>query len=953
MSLEINRRTFLEGAGLLTLSLLRLQVGPSSALAMEGKSLGAATGAKYRSFEDVYREQWKWDRVVRAAHHVVNCASSCPFNLFVKDGIVLREEQNPVMEANNSSLPDFNPRGCQKGVCFSQLMYSPARLFHPLKRVGERGEGRWKRITWDEALDEITEKILEVSVEHGPECVVYDSGTANAGYGAATSGELAFFDHQGATMLDGWAAVGDMPLGAILTWGLFNMDSSSDDYFNSDLVLLWLGNPSYTRIPDAHFLWEARYNGTKIVSIAPDYNASTMHCDQWVNVRMGTDSALGLAMANVLVSEKLYKESFVKEQTDLVLLVREDDGHFLRQADVNPGGADNVFYLWDRNTNRAVEAPGSEGLGRTTTLQLGELDPALEGRFSVPLTNGQKVSVRPVFESLKERLAKYTPEAASGITGIAADEIRELARQVGRAKAMSVFGSWGMMKHHHSDLFQRAIILLLALTGNVGRRGTGIRIGAWYMLSGIESIMRDTEPTWFQKALMYLFQPTVREMIGFFRKFEDESMYMNVPALMFLYEHGGLKDVVTDPKYHGPNPGKPHDEAMRECIENRWVPLYPRPGKTPKLYIHTRVNPLRRWPAPHVVERELWPKLDLIVGVNIKMSTTASKSDIVLPAAGYYERRGIKYAQSYVPYYAVGEKAVEPLGESKTEYEIFGLLARRVQARARAREVQPVLDAKDNPRDLAQIYDNWSRQGLLTPEDDLPYYDLATSKSSSMGYIPWKEAAERGAIRIQDLGPFRSHTNICSDYEPGDTVYSSQWFVQYKQPWPTLTGRMQFYIDHDWYLAAGEELPTHKDPPKAGGDYPLRITGGHTRWSIHSTWVDEPHMLQLQRGEPAAFLSPTDAAARGIVDNDRIRMSNDIGGCELLAKISSSVQPGTVIVYHAWEPHQFKDWRGSQEPIPSPWKAVHMTEYGQLHYRFLWGGPHHTPRGTTIEIQKA
>jgi DMSO reductase family type II enzyme molybdopterin subunit len=697
MALDITRRRFIEGAGVVALSLVQLRCGNGREVE-ETIASGAAAPPEYGGWQDVYRQQWTWDRVVKGAHHVVNCASSCPFNLFVKDGIVLREEQNAVMEANNASLPDFNPRGCQKGVCFSQLMYSPSRLLYPLKRVGARGEGRWKRIGWDEALGEIADKIIEVSVEDGPECVVYDSGTANAGYGSATSGELALFDLQGATMLDGWAAVGDMPLGAILTWGLFNFDSSSDDYFNSDLVFLWLGNPSYTRIPDAHFLWEARYNGTKIVSVAPDYNASTMHCDQWLNVRLGTDAALALGMAHVIVSEGLHDPDFVKEQTDLPLLVREDDGRFLRQRDVEQGGKDNVFYLWDRAGEGPVEAPGSEGLGRGTRLRLDGLDPALEGRFEVDLAGGERVPVRPVFERLRERLADYTPERAAAITGVDADEIRGVAREFAAARAVSVFGSWGMMKHHHSDLFQRAIILLLALTGNVGRRGTGIRIGAWYMLSSIESIMRDTEPTWFQKALMYMFQPTVREMVGYFRDYERENMYMNVPALMFLYEHGGLRDVVGNPAYHDANPGKPIDEAMQECIEKRSVPLYPRPGKSPRMYVHTRVNPLRRWPAPHVVERELWPKLELIVSVNIKMSTTAAKSDIVLPAAGYYERRGIKYAQSYVPYYAVGEKAAEPLGDSKTEYEIFGLLAQKIQERARAQQTPVVADAVGRAR---------------------------------------------------------------------------------------------------------------------------------------------------------------------------------------------------------------------------------------------------------------
>ncbi|MFN8545712.1 MAG: molybdopterin-dependent oxidoreductase [Candidatus Binatia bacterium] len=953
MGTTLSRRELLVGAGAVTLTL-----GPLRGLAVRAEAQAVAVPTRvlpipaYTTFQDVYRQRWTWDRVVKGAHHVVNCVSSCPFNLYVKDGIVWREEQNAVMEANRPGLPDFNPRGCQKGACFSSLMYGPQRLKYPLKRLGARGEGKWKRITWDEALDTIADRVIETATTDGPECVIYDSGTANADYGAPTAGEITLFDLLGATQLDGWATVGDMPLGVILTWGLFNMDSTSDDYFNADLVFLWLGNPSYTRIPDAHFLWEARYHGTKIVSVAPDYNASTMHVDQWVNLRVGTDAALALGMAHVIVGERLYKREFVAEQTDLPLLVREDTRQFLRQADVRAGGADNVFYLWDTATQRLVEAPGSEGLGRTSTLALGALAPALEGRFEVALADGTTVQVRPVFEALRARLADYTPERAAQITGVSAHVIRSLAQEFAAAKAVTIFGSWGMMKHHHSDLFQRAMLLLLALTGNVGRRGTGIRIGCWYMMSSLESILSEHGPTWYQKILMQLFKPTVRELIGAFRGYEAEHMYMMVPGLMFLYEHGGLKELVDNPSYHDANPGKAMVDAMRECIANNWVPLWPRPGKTPKVYVHTRVNPLRRWPAPQVAEKNLWPKLDLIVGINIKMSTTCLKSDLVLPAAGYYERRGIKYAQSYVPYYAVGDKAVDPIGESKTEWEISGLLARKIQEKARARKLPPVPDVKRKPRDFATVYDRWTKNGRFTPEDDLAFYDAATGESPEIGNIPWAEAAAKGAIRIKDVGPFRTHTNLCSDYDPNDTVYPGQWFVEHKQPWPTLTGRQQFYIDHAWYLAAHEELPIHKEPPKAGGDYPLRLTGGHTRWSIHSIWREENLMMRLQRGEPVAYISAADAAARGIRDNDRIRVFNDVGSCEILAKPSPSVQQGQVIIYHGWEPTQFKEKRGNQEPVPSTWKSLHMTEYGQLHYRFLYAGPHHTPRGTTVDIQR-
>jgi DMSO reductase family type II enzyme molybdopterin subunit len=954
MSTQITRRRFLEGASVLTLSLLHLRCGePSDTVQTAVRTVAGPAPQTYGDWQDVYRQQWTWDKVVKGAHHVINCVSACPFNVFVKDGIVWREEQNAIMEANSEKYPDFNPRGCQKGICTSQLMYSPQRLKYPMRRVGERGEGRWKRITWDEALTEIADKWLDVAVEDGPECVVYDSGTANAGYGSEAA-EMALMNMLGCTQLDGWACAGDMPLGVIMTWGLFNVDGTSDDYFNSDLILLWLGNPSYTRIPDAHFIWEARYNGAKVVSIAPDYNPSTMHCDDWLNVRVGSDAALALGMAHVMVTEGLYDAAFVKEQTDLPLLVRSDTRKFLRKSDVERSGSPEIFYLWDAASGRAVEAPGSEGLGRGTTLRLDALDPALEGRYSVELADGSQVEVRPVFEGLRERLlADYTPERAARITGVSADEIRELAREFAAASAVSIFGSWGMMKHHHSDLFQRGMILLLALTGNVGKRGTGLRIGAWYMMSGLEEVLAEHPPSWWQKALMKVFKPTVREIFKYTRQYEDEHMYMNTPALLFLYEHGGLNQAVDDPSYHDPNPGRPLKEAIKEALQEGWLPHLPGDGKQPRMYLHTRVNPLRRWPAPQLAQQHLWPKCELIVGVNIKMSTTCALSDIVLPAALYYERRGIKYAQSYVPYYVVGDKAVDPVGESRSEWEIFGRLAEKLQERAGARGVASVPDVKGKPVEFGRMFDKWSKKGKFDPEDDLPYYELVTRNSPEIGSIPWSRAAEEGAIHIEDVGPFRTHTNICSDYEPGDTVYSCQWFVQKKEPWPTLTGRMQFYLDHDWFIAAGEHMPMHKEAPKAGGDYPLRLTSGHTRWSIHSTFADEAHMLQLQRGEPVVFLGVDDARARGIRDNDRVKVFNDVGSCELLAKLSPSVQPGQVIIYHAWEPHNFKDWKGSQEPVPSAWKALHMTEYGQLHYQFLFAGPHHAPRGTSVEVARA
>jgi nitrate reductase alpha subunit len=112
-------------------------------------------------------------------------------------------------------------------------------------------------------------------------------------------------------------------------------------------------------------------------------------------------------------------------------------------------------------------------------------------------------------------------------------------------------------------------------------------------------------------------------------------------------------------------------------------------------------------------------------------------------------------------------------------------------------------------------------------------------------------------------------------------------------------------------------------------------------------------MLRLQRGEPALWMSAVDAGARGIADGDSVRVYNDNGAFEAIAKVAGAIQPGQVIMYHAWEPYQFKDWKGQQEVVVAPWKALHLAGgYGQIHYRPIYGAPGHAPRGGTIEVER-
>ena len=156
--MTITRRRFLQGAGagLLALSISRLAIAVPRAAAAES-SLPAIPD--YRAWEDLYRKQWTWDSVARGTHTMTNCVAGCSWDLYVKDGMVWREEQHSPYTASSPGLPDFNPRGCQKGACGSVLMHSPSRVRYPLRRVGERGEDRWERISWDDALDAVAKAL--------------------------------------------------------------------------------------------------------------------------------------------------------------------------------------------------------------------------------------------------------------------------------------------------------------------------------------------------------------------------------------------------------------------------------------------------------------------------------------------------------------------------------------------------------------------------------------------------------------------------------------------------------------------------------------------------------------------------------------------------------------------------------------------------------------------------
>src|SRR3990170_2217979 len=348
----------------------------------------AANGAA--SVEAGYRDKWRWDSVFWATHCVDCYPGNCPYRVYVRDGKVAIDEAAGAFPIIEENVPDANPMGCQKGVSWSRMLDAPERVLHPLKRAGERGEGKWEQISWDQALTEIADHMLDAIEEVGPESIVRE-GTPGEG-GLLTGmpfGRLV--DMLGGITTDVNAVINDFSTGIYMTYGKFDPASGIDDIFHSDFIMYTHMNPVYTQIAAFHYTTEARYKGAEVILVAPDVSPSHVHADYYVPVKAGGDAALALGMAQVIIEEGLYEAPFVKAQTDLAMLVRLDTREYLRASDLKNGGRDDQFYVWDSVTKAVVAA-------RLETLALGGIDPALEGSYPAELTDGRIVDVVPVFE---------------------------------------------------------------------------------------------------------------------------------------------------------------------------------------------------------------------------------------------------------------------------------------------------------------------------------------------------------------------------------------------------------------------------------------------------------------------------------------------------------------------------------------------------------------------------
>jgi anaerobic dimethyl sulfoxide reductase subunit A len=339
-----------------------------------------------------------------------NCGGHCVLKAWVKDGRIIRI----TTDDRPDSPGDPQLRACPRGRAYRRRVYHRDRLRQPLKRVGERGEGRFAPVSWDEAAQLVADAMRRVRDEHGPAAFfnIYATGGSSLFAGSQMSarllnlfgGRLGYYNSYSSACAR-WATPYSL--------GIDDTGHSADDYVNSKLILLWGFNPVETIFGTntGYRLKLAREAGARIVVIDPRLTMSAQSlADEWIPIRAGTDNALMDAMAYVMLTEELHDQAFLDRYC-----VGFDEEHLPPAA--TPGSSYKSYVLGQ-----------SDGTPKT-------------------------------------------PEWAERFTLIPRATIARLARDYARTKPAALLAGLAYNRRAYGEQPVRGSITLAAMTGNVGISG--------------------------------------------------------------------------------------------------------------------------------------------------------------------------------------------------------------------------------------------------------------------------------------------------------------------------------------------------------------------------------------------------------------------------------------------------------------------------------------------------
>lgn len=390
-----------------------------------------------------------------------NCAGGCALKIKVRNGFVVQTEMG------EQAQPAFN-RICPKGLSHAQRTYSSKRIQYPMRQVGGKGSGEWERISWDEAIEEITSKWKQYQSESGNASVVFSTATGVLSVNKDIYGYLQKLMGGSSTAIC-YDGAGLSILQKTIGYGLFGSGNNPGCERDSKVVFLVGANAHLALLNSWHFLQEARTAGAKLVHIDPVRTLTSQQCDQFVPIVPGTDAALFLAMTKYCIDQGWADEDYLRKNTVAPFLIREDTGHYVRMSDLgfeplagdpDPVTGEETFMdaimVWDSKTGKPAVADTIE-------------NPQLIGEFE---QNG--IKMRPVYQGLINHLGEWSLERASEICDIPEETIAELARMFAQDGPSTVYMGFGVDHYNGGHKTYQAIITFLAVTGQFGTSGSGL-----------------------------------------------------------------------------------------------------------------------------------------------------------------------------------------------------------------------------------------------------------------------------------------------------------------------------------------------------------------------------------------------------------------------------------------------------------------------------------------------
>lgn len=392
-----------------------------------------------------------------------NCMNGCPLEVTVRDGKVVKVEAWPEVENAEGYR-----RICQRGRSHINGLYNPKRLQYPMRRVDgtKRGDGQWERISWDDAIDEITGKWKQYQSEFGPSSVAFSHGSGNYG--------LAFGANQN---MGGYYA--KLLNVANMTNLHFCYDEMSGKYAqstkismnrpphligNSKCIVVWGANPTEAIIHTWHFIMEAKQNGSKLVVVDPNYTIAASKADLWIPLRPGSDPALALAMVRRYIEDGAFDQNTVKNFTTLPYLVRQEDGLVLKRSHLEGGVPEDA--------DEAVVMLEGGSIAPASSAQ----DPLLTGVSEV-----QGIPVKTVWDLCLERMQEWDFAKTSEVCDIPEETLEQFYQVMKDNFPVATVIGLGHDHYENGFMSYATIALLSAVSGSLMEKGSGI--DPWDMCS--------------------------------------------------------------------------------------------------------------------------------------------------------------------------------------------------------------------------------------------------------------------------------------------------------------------------------------------------------------------------------------------------------------------------------------------------------------------------------------